>query len=189
MRRIIFAAVLSLGFMALACDNITSPATDPHAPPQEAPQPKPKPETPEEISKDRLIETYNLVVDTRNGMLKWQAKLEPMIQNKDPMLLAGRRAFVDWVSPRTIMLNIRMEWLSPETHKFPKDHPAVSLWLAVRAEKQMMENFVNYFQLQKPLPPNPDAETKQYLDEFSEKMKTWKFQEDEQTQPGVEIKR
>ena len=108
---------------------------------------------------------------------------------KDPSFLSERRNFTDWISPRVTMLNIRVEWLSPETHKLPKEHPAVSLWLAVRAEQQLMENYVNYYQFQKPLPPVLDAEIKQYLDEFIQRMSTWKFPEDEQNKPGMEIKR
>jgi len=176
-------ALLGVMVWSLACDDITVPPKDPKAPRREMPVSAAEIDfINSKANRQRLIEAYNLVVETRNGLIKWQALLEDLKQRNDPFLHANNVKFQDWLSPRVTMLGIREEWTSPVKNKIPKGHPSESLWLAVRTVKFIMEDMAGHFQLGKPLPPSKEPELKQYLDEFEQRMKTWEFRDD--AQPG-----
>jgi len=182
MKRILLTIVWTLALAALACDDLSKEQKDPRAPLDKLKESEPMPELPQEPGKDRLgkmslIQTYNLVVDTRNNLVAQATKLDAVKKANDPMYNAERIKFLEWVGQRVTVLRIREEGINPELNPYPKDHPAADLFLAIRAEKQMMDYYVYHFQLGRPLPPNMDAEVKQHLDNFQESVQAFKWPE------------
>jgi len=184
MKRTILWAILVLFLAGLACDDITSEPKDPRAPQKtEEPLAPANSDPSKEVTRQKLIEAYNFVVDTRNGMVKWRETLEPMMKSQHELFPAERAKFLQWVDARAIMINIRLEWIDPATHKLTNDHPAVPIAMSLRIQKQMIDDYIYHYQLNRPLPPDRDAEIRKHLDDFQEEMKTWKWPEEEKAEP------
>ena len=191
MKRILLFIVWTLALAALACDDLNKEPKDPRAPLEKLKESEPMPEMPQEPVKDRLgkvslIQTYNLIVDTRNSLVAQATKLESLKKSNDPIYNAERVKFLEWVGQRVTVLRIREEGITPEFNQYPKNHPAADLFLAIRAEKQMMDYYVYHFQLDRPLPQNIDGEVKQHLDNFQESVKEFKWPEQNIKPPALQ---
>lgn len=177
-----------LFFAGLACDDISKAPKDPRAPLDQiqAAEPAPQNINKDRLSKVSLIQTYNLIVETRNTVTGQAVKLESLKTSKDPLFYLERSKFLEWVGQRNTVIRVREELLNPEFFSYPKEHPAALLFLAIRAEKAMIDQYIYHFQLDRELPPNIDGELKQYLVEFQEKMKTWEWPVEEQKPPTIQ---
>jgi len=191
MKKLFLIGSVVLGFAFIGCDDISQPPKDPRAPLEELQGNNIAVETHPEvaITTQKMIAAYNLVVNTRNGLLKFYSQLEPLMQSKDPMFMVKRSEFIDWLNIQVKMLEIRDEELSPAAHGLGDDHPAASLWLAIRAEKNLIDYYVYHFQLQRPLPPELKELNKRMddrLQEFQQKMQTWKGPPDKKQAPVLQ---
>jgi len=186
MKRTTITAILALFLAFPACDDITSEPNDPRAPQKtEEPVTLANPDPSKEVTRQKLIEAYNFIVDNRNGMVKWKDTLEPMMKAKHELFPAERAKFLQWVDARAIMINIRLEWIDPATHHLTNDHPAIPIASALRIQKQMIDDFIYHYQLNRPLPPDRDKEIKKLLDDFQQRMKTWQWPEEEKAEPTI----
>jgi len=162
--------------LLIACDDITSPPPDPSAQSerlkkeQETPPVEPKPL---EITRENLIETYNLIIETRNGLRNWQSKLDKLLRENSPYYSAERGDFRGWVEAKGKMLAFREGRISPFKQKYPKDHPAIPLYLAILKTKEMLENYIYHYHTNDPLKPELEQELKKHLDDFQARMKTF----------------
>ena len=174
-RRMFYGILLGIIF-GLGCDDITSPPENPRA------EKPPLEEEAKEIIKYRvspegMIETYNMIVELRNGLFRWHQKLQTAKQNNDPLYLGYRNRFRKWAGEKIGLIQVREEWYSPKVHNFPEDHPAIPLWFAIRTIRQMTQNFIYHYQINRPLKLKLDDELEKWMDDFKEKFDNWKFPE------------
>jgi len=175
--------------IAIGCDDITKPPVDPSAKSEEQikeqilAQGKPEETILPPLSKEELIQTYNLIVEIHNGLINWKAGLDQLKQAQDPYFSAYRNRFRKWLGDKSAILAVREQLISPEKHNLSNDHPAVSLKMAIQALKKMMDNYMRHYYFQKPFQPEYEKELRKYLDEFQEKMKTYTFAEPNTARP------
>jgi|GEM_PF-1501173 len=168
----------------IACDDITSPPSDPSAQAeklQKELKKTPLEPKPAEITRENLIETYNLIVEIRNGLKDWERKLDELIRTKSLYYAAERGDFRGWVESKGKMLSIREERISPFKQKYPQDHPAIPLYLAILKTKEMLENYIYHYHTNDPFKPELEKELKKHMEDFQARMKTFVFPE---YQPG-----
>ena len=161
----------------LGCDDITSPPENPRAekPPLEE---EAKEIVKHQLSPEGMIETYNMIVELRNGLFRWHQKLQEAKENNNERLYLGyRNRFRRWAGQKIGPILVREEWYSPKKHNFPKDHPAIPLWFAIRSLRQLSQSFIYHYQINRPLNLELDDELKKWMDDFKDKFENWKFPE------------
>jgi len=179
MKRILLIFFLFCLGSVVSCDDITRPAPDPSAKSERlAREAKNPPEIKKtQLTPENLIETYNLIVEIRNGLKEWEVKLDQLQKSQDLYFSANRNTFERWVSENAVIITIREERISPEKNQLPNEHPAVSLSLALKELKNMMGDYTNHYFLQRPLHPEYEKELRRWMEDFQERMRTWKFSE------------
>jgi hypothetical protein len=192
MKKIGIILVLGAVMVFYGCDDLSKEEKDIRAPldqlkPQEPASPAaPQPEPENQLSRLSLIQTYNLIVDTRNQVVAQATKLEALKQSKNPSFYAERAKFNEWVGQRVSVLRVREEKISPESNRYQREHPAGELFLAIRSEREMMDQYIYHFQLDRPLPKSADLAVKEHLDAFQQTMKTWEFPKEKNVTPVIQ---
>ncbi len=172
MKGVVAVIALILGLSVWSCDNVSSPPPNPSAKAEkqarEAAQPEPT--VIPEVTREDMIETYNMIVELRNKLHVWKDTLDPMLKSNDPYFAAKRDKFRKWVGGKAVLIKVREERISPETHHLTNDHPAVSLMMAFASLKRMMSDYINFYYLKQPMTPGTDEEMRKWLDDFQKKM-------------------
>ncbi len=172
-RYVLIAGLVFLGIF-FACDDISGPAPNPRAERKKEVKEEVKKR---EVSKQELIQTYNLIIEIRNGLVRWQEKLDEAKKTSEGLFTVRRNKFREWAGHYDGMLAVRQEWYDPKKNKFPSEHPAVPLWLAIRSARDLIESYIYHNQLGRPLNPSIETELRKWLDEFKEKVDKWEFPE------------